>query len=263
MPVQHLLVGSWQLPVDRPLSINSGSYLAGYARSGTPPTLTATPTAGVGTGTITFTSTTTSVCTVNSTSGLVAFITTGTCTITAAITEAGGFTSATSPAISFSVRATPGVPTSLAATPGNGQVTISWSAPTDTGGGISSYLVTASPGGATCSWSSGPLNCAVTDLSNGTSYSFTVASVNSQGSSAASLAVLATPRTVPGAPSITNVTPLVQDSWKLVYQTTSPTRSGGAIVYSNGYGKGVSDQAAQLSSLGTSFNRIRYRMEVN
>ncbi|NBO35899.1 MAG: hypothetical protein EBU89_08375, partial [Actinobacteria bacterium] len=136
---------------NRTLAINSNSYQVGYARTGTPPTITATPTAGVGTGTITFTSATTSVCTVNSASGLVAFVNTGTCTITAAITEAGGFTSATSPAISFSVRATPGVPTSLAATPGNGQVTISWSAPTDTGGGISSYVVTASPGGATCS----------------------------------------------------------------------------------------------------------------
>jgi len=248
---------------NRTLTINSSSYQAGYARTGTPPTLTAVPSAGVGTGSITFTSSTTSVCTVNATSGLVAFLTTGTCSISATITEAGGFTAATSASVSLAIRATPGAPTGLAATPGNGQVTLSWVAPADLGGGVTSYVVTATPGSATCTWTSGPLSCSVTGLTNGTAYSFTVAAVNSQGSSAASSAVSATPRTVPGAPTITAATPIVQDSWKLVYQTTTPTRSGNAIVYSTGYGKGVGDQAALLTAAGTTFNRIRYRMEVN
>ena len=123
---------------NRTLAINSNSYQVGYARTGTPPTITATPSLGVGQGTISFSVVTASatVCTINATSGLVAFLTTGTCTITATITEAGGFSSATSPAISFAIRSTPGVPTTLSATPGSGQITVSWSAPTDSGGGI-------------------------------------------------------------------------------------------------------------------------------
>ena len=53
------------------------------------------------------------------------------------------------------------------------------------------------------------------------------------------------------------------DDWRLVYQTTNTNRSGNNIVYSTGYGKGASDQAAVLTSQGFTFNRIRYRMEVN
>jgi len=53
------------------------------------------------------------------------------------------------------------------------------------------------------------------------------------------------------------------DDWRLVYQTTTVSRSGNNIVYSTGYGKGATDQAAVLTSQGFTFNRIRYRMEVN
>jgi len=204
---------------NRTLTINSSSYQAGYARTGTPPTLTATASAGVGTGSITFTSSTTSVCTVNATSGLVAFVTTGTCSISATITESGGFTSATSASVSLAIRATPGAPTGLAATPGNGQVTLSWVAPTNLGGGVTSYVVTATPGSTTCTWMSGPLSCSVTGLTNGTAYSFTVAAVNSQGSSAASSAVSATPRTVPAAPTITTVTQVGSSATRVLEST--------------------------------------------
>ncbi len=248
---------------NRTIAINSDSYQAGYARIGTAPTIAATPSAGVGIGTITYATSTSSVCTINASTGVVAFLNTGTCSVSATINETGGFTAATSSSVSFAIRATPGAPTGLAATPGNAQVTISWSAPANTGGGVTSYLVSASSGGGTCTWTSGPLSCTVTGLTNGTSYSFTVAAINAQGSSAPSSAITSTPRTVPGAPAITTVTPVVQDSWKLVYQTTSPTRSGNAIVYSTGFGKGGSDQAALLTAAGASFNRIRYRMEVN
>jgi uncharacterized repeat protein (TIGR02543 family) len=190
----------------RTLSIDASSFQPGYARTGsTPPTLTATSSAGVGVGALTFTSLTPSTCSINATSGLVAFVNTGTCTISAAIAESGGFSAASATSVSFAIRSAPASPTALIATPGAGQITISWSAPTDTGGGISSYIVTATPGGATCTWTSGPLNCVVSGLTNGTSYLFTVASVNSQGSSASSVAVSATPRTVPGAPTISLV----------------------------------------------------------
>jgi len=104
----------------RALTIDNATYLASYASTAAiKPTLTATTTAGVGSGAITFTSATTSICTVNSTTGLVAFVAIGTCSISAAITAAVGFAAATSPSISFAIRAIPGVPTSPTAVVGN------------------------------------------------------------------------------------------------------------------------------------------------
>ena len=65
----------------------------------TPPTLTAT--ASAGTGAKTFTSSTLSICTVDSSSGLVAFVAAGTCTISASIAADSTYASATSSSISF------------------------------------------------------------------------------------------------------------------------------------------------------------------
>ena len=53
------------------------------------------------------------------------------------------------------------------------------------------------------------------------------------------------------------------NQWTLVYQTTTPTRSGTSIVYSPGYGREGSDVAASLTAQGTTFTKIRYRMEIN
>ena len=74
---------------------------ATYNRYATAPTLTST--ASAGSGDKTYTSSTTSVCTVNASTGAVAFITAGTCTLQAAITSDGVFASATSATISISV----------------------------------------------------------------------------------------------------------------------------------------------------------------
>src|SRR5207247_4386108 len=92
----------------------------------------------------------------------------------------------------------PGAPTLNTATPGNGQVSLSWSAPSSNGGSaITGYTATASPSGATCT-TSGVTTCAVTGLSNGTLYSFSVTATNAAGTGGASNALSATPRTVPG-----------------------------------------------------------------
>ncbi len=87
--------------VNRTLTIDGGSYTSSYVFTATPPTLTSTPSGGAGTKS--YTSYTTGVCTVNSGSGLVTFVSTGTCTIGAAISADGGFTDASSPTISFSI----------------------------------------------------------------------------------------------------------------------------------------------------------------
>ncbi len=86
----------------------------------------------------------------------------------------------------------PGAPTSVNAVVGNASATVSWSAPVSVGGSaITGYTVTASPGAKTCAWTSGPLNCAVVGLTNGTSYTFTATATNAIGTSAASVASMA------------------------------------------------------------------------
>jgi hypothetical protein len=81
----------------------------------------------------------------------------------------------------------PGPPTNVAGAAGNAQVVVSWSAPVSDGGSaILSYTATASPGGQSCSWSSGPLSCTVTGLTNGTAYTFMVTATNTVGPAASS-----------------------------------------------------------------------------
>jgi predicted phage tail protein len=79
----------------------------------------------------------------------------------------------------------PGPPNGLAASPGNGKVTLSWTAPASDGGAaISGYEVYrgTSPGGESGTPVNGSLvagtSYAVTGLTNGTTYYFTVAAVN-------------------------------------------------------------------------------------
>jgi hypothetical protein len=72
----------------------------------------------------------------------------------------------------------PGTPTGVAAVGGIAAATVSWSAPVGGGVATTGYVVTASPGGQTCTWSSGPLSCVVTGLTNGTTYTFTVRATN-------------------------------------------------------------------------------------
>ena len=91
----------------RTLTIDAASYSGSpYSFTvGTKPTITSTASAGDGSGTKSYSSSTTSVCTINSASGLVAFVDAGTCTIAAAVTSAGGYSSANAAAISFTITA--------------------------------------------------------------------------------------------------------------------------------------------------------------
>ena len=74
------------------------------------------------------------------------------------------------------------IPTHVTAKPTLDGALVSWSAPTSDGGSpISSYVVTASPGGRTCTWNSGPLQCTFTGLSSGASYTFSVVAFNGSG----------------------------------------------------------------------------------
>jgi uncharacterized repeat protein (TIGR02543 family) len=80
----------------------------------------------------------------------------------------------------------PAVPASMDVTAGDTQATVTWTAPLVDGGlPTTSYTVTASPGGQTCTWTSGPLTCTITGLTNGLNYTFSVVANNRLGSSVA------------------------------------------------------------------------------
>jgi hypothetical protein len=76
----------------------------------------------------------------------------------------------------------PGAPAIGIASRGNAQATVSFTAPTSTGGNqITGYTVTSSPGGMTATGFSSPIT--VTGLTNGTAYTFTVTANNFAGKS--------------------------------------------------------------------------------
>lgn len=96
----------------------------------------------------------------------------------------------------------PGAPQGVSAQAGNGQVKVSWSAPTGSGGStIIGYSVSSSPGGFTCT-TTGATSCKVSGLVNDTPHTFTVTATTSTGTSAPSApSNTVTPSApVPGAP---------------------------------------------------------------
>ena len=81
----------------------------------------------------------------------------------------------------------PDAPTEVIATPGTGSAVVYFSPPANDGGaGITSYVVTAIPGGATATGSTSPLF--ISGLTNGVTYTFTVTATNSVGTSTPSSA---------------------------------------------------------------------------
>jgi hypothetical protein len=122
----------------------------------------------------------------------------------------------------------PSAPSSPAAVAGNSQATITWEAPSSDGGAtITGYTVTASPGGRTCTWTSGPLTCTVTGLTNGTEYTFIVTATNSAGTGGSSDGVIATPRTVPGAPGSVGFS---RGNSQATITWEAPSSDGGATI---------------------------------
>ncbi|HBU76134.1 MAG: hypothetical protein CL447_01865 [Acidimicrobiaceae bacterium] len=124
----------------------------------------------------------------------------------------------------------PGAPASIAADPGDGEAVITWTAPTDDGGAvITIYTVTSSPGDRYCTWTSGPLSCTVTGLTNGTEYTFIVTASNAAGEGPATSGVQGTPASRPGAPA--SIAADLGDG-EAVITWTAPTDDGGSVITS-------------------------------
>jgi titin len=135
----------------------------------------------------------------------------------------------------FNVISVPGAPTSVAGTAGNSQVTLSWSAPSSSGGGpVTDYVVQYSLDSGT-SWTtfndgtSSSTGAVVTGLANGTVYVFRVAAVNSLGtgnysSSSAGITPDNSPPGTPTALTATGWNTFVELNW------TAPANNGGNAI---------------------------------
>jgi hypothetical protein len=107
-------------------------------------------------------------------------------TVDVTVTTPGG-TSAASPADQFSYLGPPGAPLNVTAIGGDGQASVSWTPPISNGGSpITGYTVTATPGGIIVSAGPSATGAMVTGLTNGVTYTFTVAAANAIGTGPAS-----------------------------------------------------------------------------
>ncbi|MCU1367394.1 MAG: type sorting protein [Ilumatobacteraceae bacterium] len=112
-------------------------------------------------------------------------------------------TAGTTPA----VPSAPGQPTAVSSAAR--QATVTWTAPASIGGAeLTGYIVTASPGGKTCSAPAAALTCTVTGLAAGT-YTFTVKATNVGGSGPDSAATAAVAVAGPPPVVISTFVPLV------------------------------------------------------
>jgi predicted RNA-binding protein with TRAM domain len=132
----------------------------------------------------------------------------------------------------------PNAPTNIMAslgtvTPSSGQATVSWHAPTSDDP-ILSYLITTLPGGATVVITAPATSGTVASLTDGTTYTFTVAATSDVGTgSASAVSAGVTPASVPAAPTMVMATPSGSPSLgQIVVNWTAPAATGGSSITS-------------------------------
>ena len=121
-------------------------------------------------------------------------------TFTVTATNAVGTGAASSPSNAVTPATVPGAPSILTVTPGNGTITITWAAPSSDGGSpVTAYTVVAGDvttpfnGGEVCTWTTGPLTCTLTGLTNGDTYIVGLSATNEAGVSATVISGFVTP----------------------------------------------------------------------
>ena len=149
-------------------------------------------------------------------------------TFTVTATNAVGPGRAAAPTSPVTPLPVPDAPTGVAAVRGDMETTVTWTAPADNGTPITTYTVMSSPDARTCSWTTGPLSCTVTALTNGTPYTFTVTATNGTGEGPGSIASTAvTPAGLPDAPTITTV---VGTDGAAVVTWSAPADNGSPVI---------------------------------
>jgi titin len=170
---------------------------------------------------------------VNGTTAVITGLTNGTAVVVRVIpvNAAGNGTSTISAAAT--PRTVAGASTSVVATAGNGQVSLTWVAPTDNGGSVVTGYYVERAVGAGGSWTRiatiANTSYVATGLTNGTTYAFRIIATNAAGAGAATEPVLATPATTPGAP--TSVATVAGDGF-VTLTWSAPASNGGAVVTS-------------------------------
>jgi outer membrane protein OmpA-like peptidoglycan-associated protein len=178
---------------------------------------------------------------------IVTFLATGTCVLDANQAGAGNILAAPQVQQSVTVFAAvhvgvPSAPVNVAVVTSAGGVTVSWAAPTSNGGDpVTGYLVTAEPGGSTCS-TSGAMSCDLSGLAPGTTYTISVVALNSVGDSVNTETIYAS--TGLGAPTDVTVTGQNGDA---VISWAAPTVVGEKIT---GYDVTVTGSNAHCATTG-------------
>ena len=169
--------------------------------------------------------------TLNASTGLLSGTptTVGSSTFTVRVVDANNQSATQS--VTLVISGKPAVPAAPTATPGITSATVAWVAPANNGSPLTKYVVTPYLGGtaqAAVTYDAAATIRTITGLTAGGSYTFTVAAVNANGTSAASPASAAVvPYSAPSAPTVPAVTP--GDS-SVTLNWNAPSSNGGSSI---------------------------------
>ena len=145
----------------------------------------------------------------------------------------------------------PGAPTNLQAIPGNGNVSLTWSAPSSDGGSpITTYTVYRGTNSGNQSYSvqvGTVTSYTDTGLSNGQRYYYVVTAVNALGESPPSSEVSAKPATVPGSPGNLQAIP---GNGNVTIQWSGAANNGAPVTNYRVYRGTTSGQTSLVKTLG-------------